>query len=326
MTQSHPHEAELHQALLKVRKIVSHENCADGIAAAFLLHLALPGAEVQFVQYKEPSLEQLPAEPHMLFCDMSPPRERVQEFLDVDSIVLDHHKGAEDVVKQFRLHVFADEATMPGVSGATLAYREVLTRVAPYERAYALEDLANLAGIRDTWQTKNPDWADASAVSAALKFYGYARLLKLRPALTPTFEGWDGFLMNLQRLGSTLIEKNQEGAVAVLKEGYRYTSKKGTRVVVFNALGPTSDAAEVDDGKEFDLVVGFKSRLSGDAMKVAFTMRSHTTFDCKALALLMKGGGHTKAAGFSVPVIFEASPYKQFVDLLEYFELEQTLP
>lgn len=322
MTQSTLPESEMHHALLKVRKIVSHENCADGIAAAFILHVAMPEVEVVFAQYKEPSLEQIPAEPGMLFCDICPPRERVKEFLEVDSIVLDHHKGAEDLVRQFRLHAFADEQTMLGVSGATLAYREVLERIAPHERAYALEDLAILSGIRDTWQTSHPEWQRASAVAAAIKFYGYERLCKLRS------RSWDEFLDRLHELGKILVEKNHEGAVAVLKEGYKYTTAKGTRVVMFNAMGPTSDAAEVDDGREFDLVIGFKTKVSdgADEPKLAVTMRSHTTFDCKAFALFMKGGGHSKSAGFSVPVVMERSPYLHIASLLEHFENPMPVP
>lgn len=322
--QSAVSETEWREALRAVRKIISHENCADGIAAALLLHIALPDAEVQFAQYKEPSLEQLPAEPGLLFCDISPPRERIQEFLDVGSIVLDHHKGAEEVVRQFRFHAFADEATRPGVSGATLAYREVLARVAPHEQAYVLEDFAEFAGIRDTWQTKHHNWEAASAISAAVKFYGYTGLLSMFPSVnTPGILHQS--LLRLKTFGELLLQKNLASASAVLKEGFKHVTDHGTRVVIFNAMSPTSDAAEVDDGKEFDLVVGFKTKVSKDnELSLKVTMRSHTTFNCKDFALYMRGGGHTKSAGFSLP-LKHANPYALFLTSLVQFEYTQAM-
>lgn len=87
----------------------------------------------------------------MLFCDIAPPAERAHEFLPRVPVVLDHHKGAEHLVKTFTHHVFADEKLEPGVSGAVLAYREVWKPLKPLGFTTAA-DFARLAGVCDTWQ------------------------------------------------------------------------------------------------------------------------------------------------------------------------------
>ncbi|HZL96812.1 MAG TPA: hypothetical protein VFB99_24365 [Vicinamibacterales bacterium] len=58
--------------LRQVTRIVTHADCADGIASAMLLHDALPEATVEFVQYNTPEWRDLAATPGMLFCDMIP--------------------------------------------------------------------------------------------------------------------------------------------------------------------------------------------------------------------------------------------------------------
>ena len=110
------------EVLKAVKTIVAHEKCPDGIAAALILKDVLPEARVIFCQYSTPEHETLAAEPGMLFADFSPPKARVQEFVDKGAVVLDHHKTAKDIVAAFGDNgVFGDEIAEPGVSGAVLA-------------------------------------------------------------------------------------------------------------------------------------------------------------------------------------------------------------
>ena len=62
------------------------------------------------------------------------------------------------------------------MSGALLAFQEVWTRLYDPRRPEgrspeAVRDFATLAGIRDTWQTQDPRWSDACALSEMLLFY-----------------------------------------------------------------------------------------------------------------------------------------------------------
>ena len=132
-------------SLLKgVNKICVHDNCPDGTASAIILKEALDlGPEqIVFVQHDALEYKEMKAEPGLLFCDCAPPPDRVQEFVDVGTIVLDHHKYSRGIVAAFgERGVFADKEKEPTVSGAGLAYREVwlpmLCRAKHFDSSFA---------------------------------------------------------------------------------------------------------------------------------------------------------------------------------------------
>ena len=106
-----------------IKTIVTHDKCADGRASALILLDVFPGANVVFCNYNTPEYNDLPATEGMIFCDIVPPAHRVEEFIAVNAIVLDHHKTNKEIVAKFGDNGrFADEATEPGVSGASLAF------------------------------------------------------------------------------------------------------------------------------------------------------------------------------------------------------------
>lgn len=302
--------------LAAVKTIVTHKDCADGTASAILLHDALPEARVLFMQHNTPELAALKAEPGMLFCDFAPPRERAQEFVDAGTIVLDHHKTAKDVVAMFgKSAVFGDELDEPGVSGAVLAYRHVWRplREQPREKPFGERDwntettmnaarFAELAGIRDTWQRDSPHWTEACEQAEMLRFFPWSEWAEFfgnRCIFVPMA----GLLHERMRFGRLLVAKHAERVDRALASAYRFTTGKGTNVVAFQGLDLTSDAAEkLGDGP--DLVVGFGFTVdhTGDRQtpRAIFSTRSHTAFDCAAFAKHFGGGGHTKAAGFSL--------------------------
>ncbi len=307
------------EKLKAVTTLVCHANCPDGLASAIILHQVLPNAKVVFVQYNTPELTALQAVPGMLFCDFAPPADRVEEFLNVGTIVLDHHKSAKGVVAAFGANgVFADEKDDPGVSGALLAFREVWM---PIDRAIdgsmgtfrskRVEQLATLAGIRDTWQRKAPEWNAACAQAEALLFWPAQMWLDAR------IQDWD----DLIEIGPTLITRHADHVDRSIKEAYRFTLDSGMRVLMFQGTGTTSDAAE-KLGDTVDLVVGFKYAYDNEGLKIVFSTRSHTNFDCAKFAKKHPGGGgHTGAAGFAwrIPVSPGATPYALFRNLLEVY-------
>jgi hypothetical protein len=288
-----------------VRTIVTHDNCSDGLASALLLKAALPEARILFVQYGTPALVELAAEPGMLFCDMSPPAARVNEFIDAGAIVLDHHATARGVVEAFGARgVFGDENTEPGVSGAVLALRAVgADTFGP-----AARELATLAGIRDTWQRSSPRWTEACAQHEALMFWPRAKWLEA------PIDAWSRLL----DIGPTLIDRRAESVRRALDRALRVVIS-GVRVVFLDGVELTSDAAEAL-GEEADLVAGFGYRADeASRLTLAFSMRSHTDFDCAAFAKHEGGGGHTRAAGFSIPSdpMEDKTPYRVLRDRLE---------
>lgn len=329
------------EKLLATRTIVTHEGCPDGIASALLLHDALPEARIVFAQYGDPSLTDLVAEPGILFCDISPPRERAAEFVAAGAVVLDHHKQARDVVESFgERAVFADEKTAPGVSGAWLAYLHVWLPLRSHANNFAslevfvASKLARLAGIRDTWLRSSPDWLPACKQAEALRFWPVDRWL----ALARPFAGGGGYaaLEDMLGVGAPLFEKRLADAERAVDRSWRTVTRKGTRLCVFEGLSATSDAAELLDDAA-DLVMGFgfeagtpsekaKMLVGAEWAKCIFSTRSHTGYDCGALAKYHGGGGHTAAAGFSFTFspgdkqAGMADPYSEAVDFVERFE------
>jgi hypothetical protein len=282
--------------LSAVRMIVTHDHCSDGLASALILRDVLPAARIVFVQHDTPGLLALPAEQGMIFCDMSPTASRADEFVAAGAVVLDHHRTARAVVEAFGPRgVFADENAEPGVSGATLAYREVWRQLAEGSpasaRAHAISELATLAGIRDTWRRASPRWDEACAQHEALTFWPRDTWLA-----TPA-----GAFASMLAIGPTLLAKKAERVKQALDVAFRHTHE-GVRLVLLSGVELTSDAAEAVD-HDADLVAGFAYRAEPDgSLKLTFSLRSHTDLDCAAFAKREGGGGHTRAAGFTVRV------------------------
>lgn len=307
--------------LANIRIILTHDSCADGTASAILLKDAFHGRDVQvrFLQHGSAELSELTAEPGMLFCDFSPPQDKVQSFIDAGAILLDHHRTAAQIVEAFGENgIFGDERDDGGSCGAVLAYRHVWK---PLRGDLLIQELfcrnlATLAGIRDTWQRQDPRWEEACIQANVLNFIPNPRWLAR--SLTDLAAAWD---REYKPIGEILWEKSQRQIHKALDNAYRFTTRRGTRVVMFDGLNASSDAAETL-GDTADLVVGFMPSCSDGIPKYIWSTRSHTTFDCATLAQSFGGGGHTRAAGFNAPIkIAEAgNPYAFFEDLLETYE------
>jgi hypothetical protein len=292
-----------------VRHIVTHANCADGTASAMILGMALPNAQIQFVQYGSDAREKMEARPRMLFCDMSPPSSRIDEFLDVGAIVLDHHIKAKENIARFvhaGLGAFADEDLNPGVGGALLAFRFVwfpLSEAGVFEHRCThgalVEDLAVLAGIRDTWQTKHPRWIESQDLAAALKFWGPDVLVGSCPSTWAHMLGSVGHKHYQAQL--QLAKSSLEGAFIV-------ESFNGIRAAIFQTTEPCSNAAEMlRTNPELvscpvSFIAGFSMYSEDAQLKIVYSLRSLDGFDVGAFCKVNGGGGHTAAAGFSVPI------------------------
>lgn len=303
-------------ALRSVSRIITHANtdgpCPDGIAAALVLRDALGPLPVSFINYSTPAHRELVAEPGLLFCDMTPPRERVAEFVTAGAIVLDHHAGAADIVAAFgERGVYSAE---PGVCGAVLAFREVWSPLAGHASSSArISDFATLAGIRDTWQREDPLWRDACAQAAALCFWPWETLV--RKCGGPLID-WE-HLREAMTIGETLLLRDEERARRQFAEGRVWVHS--TREPVTYDLGllnclafngsshDTSNVADIADG--IDLVLGFTYEATHGAPEMVVHLRSRSGFDCAALAKRHGGGGHRGAAGFRVRVAKSWDPY-----------------
>jgi len=310
------------EALKSVQTIYVHKNCPDGTVSAMLLKQAL-NLPVVFLQYGTDEYTNLQAVPGMLFCDTTPPHARAQEFVDAGAIVLDHHKGAQAIVAMFGDRgVFADEKAEPGVCGAVLAYREVWVPLLGSDGG--VKDFAKLAGVRDTWQTKDPRWDEACAQASWVMFFGEDECLK-----APIFGDPDRWEFR-SSVGGMLFAEHMRKITKAVDGSFR-TSIHGLRVAILQGASNSSDAAElIGDDSEVDVLVGFSYYDEGEegreqwsqefskGLKLICSCRTRTAFDVSKLAKFYGGGGHTKAAGFTLPV--EEGHYNPYLRILELID------
>lgn len=294
---------------MNVKTIITHDNCADGIASALILKLAWPDAEVFHATYGKP----LPSPSDgMVFVDFSPPPDAAQGYVDAGAWCLDHHVGAKDVVALFSER--GRYASTPGVSGAYLAAvfvwgRELSMTVAE------LETFAKLIGIRDTWQKDNPDWEWACEVSAGLHFVGFDAAINMARHRTGSFIGRVAELGAFVRSDRTrLVDKAAANAHLVVLAS-------GTKLAVFDGYTLSSDAAEHPKLRDCDLVAGHVSAgLPDGRISMRFSCRSRRGYDVLALAKRNGGGGHHAAAGFEVSGRMPIHPFEVFVRVVESHE------
>lgn len=339
--------------LKSVKHLITHANCADGIASALILKDALPGVHVSFMRYDTQEHKKLAPEPGMLFVDFTPyipvdPRtERRDELLirlwrGVGVLVLDHHPTVKDIVEAFGENgVFG--LNEKNECGAWLAYEHVWLPLREAGRANpppawdadmgVVKRFAELAAIYDTWKKNDPSFEEAGRQSSMLTFLP----LRLRSEMK-LFEAL-AFCKD-EKLAAIIRERDLDAARKSLEEGASFTTSKGTRGIMFQGVAATSDAAEIQEQYEVynesiqgdaiprsrsftDLIVGFRYRVDAGKLQLQFSMRSHTGYDVGAFAKSHPGGGgHKAAAGFTVDVSPEvsANPYAVFRLLLEEWE------
>ena len=309
--------------LQAVKIAICHKDCPDGVASAVFLQDSIPGIEIRFMLHNTPEHKELDPKPGMLFCDFTPHPDRYKEFVKAGTLVLDHHKLAQELVEDFGDNgVFGDEDTEPGVCGAYLAYREVWCRFnhdADSSEKGMAEDIARLAGIRDTWQRDSPEWEEACRLAAAMTFYTpESWLSKLHP-----FDDYQWLVERIET-GRTVVDKTAKAVDKAIAGAYHFMTLSGTKVAIFPGTKESSDAAD-KLGTAVDLVVGFSyyETAADGIVTLGYSTRSKTGFNCGAFGKSLGGGGHTAAAGFSTK--FDADvgaqdPYNTFRILLEDYE------
>lgn len=280
------------EQLNSVKKIVVHKFCHDGTSSAMIIKDVLPDVEVIFAGHKDKEYLELPAEEGLLFCDIAPPPGREQEFIDVKSIVLDHHVKCEPVIKLFEsqgLGVYGE--TDDGVSGAVLAYRHVWCPLEDQAKTdkKSVCRLARLAGIRDTWQKDSIEWDEALLQTEALAFYPAEHFLDDQHPVIILEEELKIASITLDRSNS-FLKRITDSAFIIHWGKLKVGIIPGHRVI--------SDVAENlrKEGIPVTFAFSFKLNEFGTPCMTA-SIRSDGSFDCNKFAGKFSGGGHIKAAG-----------------------------
>jgi hypothetical protein len=309
---------------IEVKRIIVHGKCADGMASAIILYDALK-IEPEFIIHGSQEYDDLEATEGMLFCDISPPEHRYEDFVKVGAVVLDHHRGSQAIVEAFGENgVFADEDKDPGISGAFLAFREVWQQMfqlpqfgADHTEYNIMVTLALLAGIYDTWQHNHPDWGLAGAQVCALTFYSWDYWKKKLDNKVYDFS-------NELRVGQ-MIYNDRASKVVKLAESVINFECSGYNVAVFNDPDHfTSEVAEALRVKGINVIAGFrysKKNVYDNKPLILFSIRTDGSIDASDLAKTIPGGGgHTKAAGFAEVIdLTELNAFAAFKEIFEVY-------
>lgn len=341
--------------LKRVSVVYVHANCPDGLASAMILQDAFRmlgmAPSIEFLSHDTPehklagSTKECEAHRHLrggdgvpLFCDIAPHPEAVFAMTAAtlsDCIVLDHHKGAEKLVRSFARGVFADEKLDLGVSGAVLAEREVWSVIEASDERCAqtvgilpVQQFAAAVGCRDTWQTKAPlfmfgQWISKMLMSKTASYW-------LTRTLSDSVQAHrhPPYLREDEIAAGRALFEAHEHAVAQAAEGIveRTASVydwKGDRVAgplqvyVFQEQSAgfrlTSDVAEALRRKHGDapaIVAGFAWHDAEDMPFLLWSLRGIGGVDVSALAREYGGNGHTAAAGFRLVGAPSVSPFE----------------
>lgn len=282
----------------RIDHIVCHSNCPDGTVSAIILSTVYPYARVTFVNYGELAYETIKAEEGMLFCDITPPLSRAQEFEDVGVVVLDHHK--KELVDPYRYGYFSSE---PGVSGAVLAFRAVEDRLTEEEQEH-FESLSTAIGVRDTWMKESGLWKSSSVISSGIH--------------SLPFDSWKHKKVNrLYTLAETLGEaarlRTERTVKEILESPFTFKNDAGNTFLLTSGGGKISD---LDDASPFDVSISFSYILNSTKPIVVFSLRSKS-FDVRSIAEQFGGGGHQKAAGFHLNLKPGLDPVSFIIEFLK---------
>jgi hypothetical protein len=345
------------EKLKQVTVIYVHGKCPDGLASAMILKDAYRmlgmNPKIEFIVHGTYEHKNAGIEPGCpMFCDIVPSEYARQYVSSHEGIVLDHHKGAEDIVRSFgKLGIFADEKLQPGVSGAVLAFNNVFAPIFDFsfeskaskhiqESAIHKFDLtrnfAICVGARDTWQTQSQYFKRGQYIT---------KMLMSKPAswwLAPQGSSriaagvdtplWpEPFLTEQEiEIGCALFESHEETVRQAVEQCVYSILPNETELYVFQeqACGfrLCSDVAEallaIRPGMH-GIVAGFSYVVDKphDYPRLLFSLRGTGGFDVGTFAKTHGGGGHTAAAGFSARIDDNncINPYQFIAESLRSF-------
>ena len=257
--------------------ILYHAECADGFGAAWAIWRRYPDAEYRPVKHGEAPPTNL-AGHHIVMVDFSYNRSTLEAMAkDAASlVVLDHHITAEQALADLPYAYFDLNK-----SGAVLGWEWAHDEPAPWLLRY-IQD-------KDLWHWALPNSREISAALASHPF---------------DFELWTRFEQReLEREGLAILRYENE-LVTKLASHATLVEFEGATVPSVQSSVLTSQIGERLSA-EHPFCVIWHDRNG----RRYFSMRSREEgTDVGAIAASFGGGGHTHAAGFSVPLQADGLP------------------
>lgn len=257
--------------------ILYHAECADGFGAAWAIWRRYPGAEYRPVKHGEAPPTNL-AGHHIVMVDFSYNRPTLEAMAKeaASLVVLDHHITAEQALSDLPYAYFDLNK-----SGAVLGWEWAHDEPAPWLLRY-IQD-------KDLWHWALPN---SREISAALASYPF------------DFELWTRFEQReLEREGRAILRYENE-LVTKLASHAILVQFEGATVPSVQSPVLTSQIGErLSADHPFCLIWHDRNN------RRYFSMRSREDgTDVGAIAASFGGGGHTHAAGFSVPLQADGLP------------------
>ena len=259
------------------RLVIYHKNCADGFAAAFAAWLEFGDVDTEYLpaHYGDPAPDVGGKEVYIV--DFSYKRaELIQMNEAAESlIVLDHHKTAQAELEGLRFCEFNMEK-----SGAVLAWEY-------FHPGLEIPALFEYIQDRDLWQWRLPQSKEFSAG------------LRMMPMV---FEDWSELIyaykmLEVKKTGAVVLEYEQKLVEDVVSNPVGEAVIGGYRVPCVNT---TTLISEIGNR----LAVGnpFAAMYFETDEKRIYSLRSEENgVDVSEIAKMYGGGGHPRAAGFTVP-------------------------
>lgn len=279
-------------------KYVLFHDDSDGFASAIAASKTEQWCYATYiqVQYNQPFPEQVKvdADAEILIVDFSYSREILEDLHSkVKSLlVIDHHKTAQTALAGLEYAVFDLKE-----AGATLTWKY-------FHGDKPIPDLIKFVGDRDLWKFEYPEsrWLEhgihATGSGKSLAF-------------------WDRLFADSNLFAETLSNGKQihqyiTGVVDAFVKAKKYSVRQfpelfklnnAPTVAVYNTASLISETAEAVYTAETAVDFVMSYFILPDTGKVVFSLRAAQakTVDLGQLAKCFGGGGHPKAAGFSLP-------------------------
>lgn len=268
--------------------VLYHKSCSDGLGAAHAVrtHLieqgALGYAEFKTVQYGDGAPDVTGKDVYIV--DFSFPPDTLRQMAESANslVMIDHHISAQEDYGAPSVTPYPENTTIifdNSKAGCILTWEYLFPKTPPPELFYYLQD-------RDLWQWKLPQ---SKEVSAALRSY------------KPFFDVWDEFmttagLMKLKAEGVAILRYQEQQIGAALSQQVQMVEIGGHTVPCVNCTHLISEL-----GNELAKGQPFAALYFDTVDKRVFSLRSTDDgVDVSEIAKMYGGGGHVRAAGFTV--------------------------
>ena len=254
--------------------VLYHAECLDGFGAAWAVWKRFPSARFVPVKHGCPPPSDLGGR-RIVIVDFSYARATLEGIADQAAglLVLDHHITAEKALADLSFAYF-DQTK----SGAVLAWEWAHQVEAPWLLKYVQD--------KDLWQWALPL---SREINAALNSYPF------------DFKIWDGFQQKSLEVEGTAILRYENETVGKIAAHAMLLSFCGENVPVVQSGVLTSQIGEYLS-REYPRTPFCVIWHDKDGRRY-YSLRSRSDgADVAAIATSHGGGGHTHAAGFSVPL------------------------